>query len=77
MCVVRVLITTGDGVCVGWVLISHGSGVRVVRETAARLRKHGDMGACVGCMLISNGDMGACWLGARQQRKHGCMLVGC
>ena len=63
MCVVWVLITTGDGVCVGWVLISHGDGVCVVWVlTAARLRQHGDMGAC--------------WLGVHQRWKHGCVLVG-
>ena len=61
MCVVWVLITTGDGVCVGWVLISHGDGVCVVWVlTAARFRQHGDMGAC--------------WLGAHQQWKRGCVF---
>ena len=94
MCVVWVLVTTGDGVCVGWVLISHGNGVCVVWVlTAARLRQHGDMGVCVcvlvGCssametwaragwVLVSNGNMGVCLLGADQQWRHGCVLVCC
>jgi len=32
---------------------------------------------CSGWVLISNGDMGVCLLGAGQQRRHGCVLDGC
>ena len=44
--------------CVVWVLSSHGNGV------------------CVGWVLISNEDMGVCWVGADQQRRHGCVWGG-
>ena len=83
-CVLRGCSTNGDGVRVGWVLISHGDGVCVVWVlTAARLRQHGDMSACwlgahqqwkrgcVFCWVVaSNGDMGVCLFGAEQQRTH-------
>ena len=31
---------------------------------------------CVGWVLINNGDMDVCWLGAGQQWRHGCVLAG-
>ena len=34
------------------------------------------MCVCVGLVLISNGDMGACLPVADQQWTHGCALVG-
>ena len=32
---------------------------------------------CAGWELVSNGDMGVCWVGAEQQWTHGCVLGGC
>ena len=32
---------------------------------------------CAGWVLASNGNTGVCWLGAGQQWRHGCVLVGC
>ena len=28
-------------------------------------------------VMSSNGDMGACWVAADQQCRHGCVLGGC
>ena len=41
-CVVRVLISHGDGVCVGWVLVSNGD-----LAVCCMLINNEDMGVCV------------------------------
>ena len=32
---------------------------------------------CASMLLINNGHMGLCWVGAKQSLKLGCVLVGC